>query len=179
MGILRTTFLNSWSDKLLICISLGCFLGVLFFLLYETYSLVSLFCLTLDFCFYELGKTAASPGLEESALYGNVPYADYLCLVALTGRLELEQVLARCSPWVNAPQGSWRWSSLGWGQSLRSPVPVSTLTGRPGLGGVLRGLKLWFLLVLPTSELTLVISWLFGRTSSTSKWISFLYSPAF
>ena len=92
---------------------------------------------------------------------------------------ELEQVLARCSPWVNAPQGSWRWSSLGWGQSLRSPVPVSTLTGRPGLGGVLRGLKLWFLLVLPTSELTLVISWLFGRTSSTSKWISFLYSPAF
>ena len=86
------------------------------------------------------------------------PLCRLLVLGGLTGRLELEQVLARCSPWVNAPQGSWRWSSLGWGQSLRSTVPVSTLTGRLGLGGVLRGLKLWFLLVLPTSELTLVIS---------------------
>lgn len=179
MSILRTACLNSLSDKLFICISLGCFLGVLFFLLYEAYSLVSSFCLTLDFCFYELGETAASAGLEELALYGNVPYADYLCLVALTGRLELEQVLARCGPWVNAPQGNWRWSSLGWGQSLRSTVPMSTLTGRLGLAGVLRGLKLWFLLILPTLDLTLVISCLFGRTSSASKWICFLYSPAF
>ena len=179
MSILRTTFLDSLSDKLLICVSLGCFLGVLFFLLYEAYSLVSSFRLTLDFCFYGLGKAAASPGLDELALYGNVPYVDHLCLVALTGRLELEQVLARCSPWVNAPQGSWRWNSLGRGQSLRSTAPLSTLTGMLGLGGVLRGLQLCFLLILPTLELTLVISCLFGRTSSASKWISFLYSPAF
>ena len=132
MSILRTTCLNSLSDKLLICISLGCFLGVLFFLLYETYSLVSSFCLTLDFCFYELGKTAASAGLEELALYGNVPYADYLCLVALTGRLELEQVLARCGPWVNALQGNWRWSSLAVPEDYFACVHLDRKAGASG-----------------------------------------------
>ena len=87
-------------------VSLGFFSGVLFYSFIWN-SFLS-FCLTFSFCFYELGKTPTSLGLEGLALCGSVPYVDHLHLAALTDCLELEWVWAEGRPW-----GVLHWGHLG------------------------------------------------------------------
>lgn len=61
-------------------------MGILFVCFFVWNVFLSSFCLTFCVCFYELGKTAPSSGLEGVALYMSNPCIDCVCQV-LFGRL--------------------------------------------------------------------------------------------
>ena len=75
------------------------------------YSFFSSFCLTLSFCFYELGETATSPGLERVASCGESP---------------LYRMLAPGS--FHRPAGAG--VGVGWGHPLGSTMPKVILEGQ-------------------------------------------------
>lgn len=93
MNVFMTITLNSSSGKLLISVSLGFFCGFILFFPLEHVSLSPHFVLRSVY-FYQLGRVATSPSLEEVTLCKSIPCVGCMCLVALAGQLELEQVQA-------------------------------------------------------------------------------------
>ena len=180
-----TISLNSLSDKLLISISLGCFLGILFCSFVWDILLSLLILFDFRFLFLWIRQNCSFSWSWRIGFMWECPLCRLLVLVALTGRLELEWALAGCSLWVvwflRVAGGGAGWAGGSpWGALCLCP-PWQECCGWRGHGllVVLRVLEQWFLLVPPAWERTPVVSCLFDRSSSVSKWISFLYSPAF